>query len=282
MMNKAMVDFLGCPICGGAPLHLIGGTEEDGDLVEGTLSCVAEHRFSIHSGVPVLIDEALISGEDWTLWQQHLEGFQKRRVRRQQEAVQITHKLGRASIQQKAFSAFTGVQAGRLLDVGCGPGKFRNCFDPGKVTYIGLDPIILPESAEFPLVAGIAEHLPFQNASFNDVTVLAALDHFKDKEGFFREVHRVLVPGGRFHLLQSIHEAKGVKGRLKYLAHEIKDWTEARLGAANSEGVPEHMTEFELNDLKSLLSQFFTIEKERLYEPRLLALTRLFISLRAR
>lgn len=282
MMNKAMLDFLGCPICGGAPLHLLGGAEEDGALVEGTLKCVADHRFSIHSGVPVLIDEALISGEDWTLWQQHLEGFQKRRVRRQQEAVQITHKLGRASIQQQAFSAFTGVQTGRLLDVGCGPGKFRYCFDSGKVTYIGLDPIILPESAEFPLVAGIAEHLPFQNASFNDVTVLAALDHFKDKEGFFREVHRVLVPGGRFHLLQSIHEAKGVKGRLKYLAHEIKDWTEARLGAANPAGVPEHMTEFELNDLKSLLSQFFTIEKERLYEPRLLALTRLFISLKAK
>ena len=282
MMNKAMLDFLGCPICGGAPIHLIEAREEGGDLVQGTLGCEADHRFAIRLGVPVLIDQALISGEEWTLWQQHLEGFQRRRDRRQQEAVQITLKLGKASIQQQAFSDFTGVQGGRLLDVGCGPGKFRHCFDSEKVAYVGLDPIVLPESAEFPLVAGIAEHLPFQDASFNDVTVLAALDHFKDKEGFFREVHRVLVPGGRFHLLQSIHEAKGVKGRLKYLAHEIKDWIEARLGAANPEGVPEHMTEFGLDELKSLLGEYFTVEKEALYEPRLLALTRLFISLRAK
>jgi ubiquinone/menaquinone biosynthesis C-methylase UbiE/uncharacterized protein YbaR (Trm112 family) len=281
-MNNAMLDYLGCPTCGGAPLQLTDIGEDGGSIVEGTLKCPADHHFTISSGIPLLIDQSQISGGDWTLWQQHLDGFQRRRERRQQEVVQITHKLGRASTQQQAFSIFTGVQAGRLLDVGCGPGKFRHYFDPNKVEYVGMDPIILAEQADFSLVAGIAEHLPFQDASFDDVTVLAALDHFKDKEAFFREVHRVLVPGGRFHLLQSIHEANGLKGRMKYLAHEIKDWIEARLGAANPEGVPEHMTEFSLNDLRSLLNQFFTFEREQPYEPWLLAPTRLFISMKAK
>jgi SAM-dependent methyltransferase len=281
MMNKAMLDFLGCPICGGTSLQLTDAREEEGAIIQGTLNCAANHHFSIRSGVPVLIDQSLISGDDWSVWQQHLDGFQRRRERRQQEAFQITHRLGRSDFQQQAFSIFTGIQVGRLLDVGCGPGKFRYCFDLGKVEYVGLDPIILGDNSDFPLVAGIAEHLPFQNACFNNVTVLAALDHFKDKEAFFREVHRVLVPGGRFHLLQSIHEPKGVKGRLKYLAHELKDWIEARLGGANPEGVPEHMAEFGMDGLRSLLSQFFTPLREETYEPRLLAPTRLFITMQA-
>ena len=281
MFTQSILDYLGCPTCGGAPLSLEASREQAGTIMEGSLRCTATHRFPIHSGVPILIDQSTMIGDEWKLWQEHLNGFQKRRERREREKIQITSKLGRASIQQHHFSTFTGIQAGRLLDVGCGPGKFRYCFDQHRVEYVGLDPIVLPDTDDFPFIAGLAEYLPFKTASFTDVTVLAALDHFKDKPAFFSEVRRVLVPGGRFHLLQSIHEAKGLKGTLKYLAHETKDYIESRLGEANPEGVPPHMTEFGGNDLAALLRQFFTLDKEQRYEARLLAPTRMFISMRA-
>lgn len=280
MINRSMLDLLGCPSCEGSPLTLGDIEEEDGSIIEGTLYCSAGHTFQIRAGVPLLIAKSNMAGSEWMLWQQHLDGFQKRRERRQQEKIQITNKLGRASIQQRDFSEFTGIQGGRLLDVGCGPGKLRYCFDHRRVEYVGVDPIILPDISDFPFVAGLAEYLPFRSATFTDVTVLSALDHFKDKAAFFAEVCRVLVPGGHFHLLQSIHEPRGFKGTLKYLSHEIKDFIEARLGEPNPKGVPPHMTEFGLDELMTLLRQFFMLEKEQAYEPRLLAPTRMFITMR--
>ncbi|NEX16280.1 MAG: hypothetical protein C1943_06540 [Halochromatium sp.] len=282
MINREMLQYLGCPNCSGAPLTLVSEQEQeqDGCILEGRLHCSQGHEFPIRAGIPLLLAQGVVQGDEWETWQRHLEGFRQRRERRQQEPVQVTHRLGRSEVQQQDFAAFTEIQHGRILDVGCGPGKFRQCFDPERVAYIGLDPITLPETGEFPFAVGLAEYLPFQDEAFSDVTVLAALDHFNDKEAFFREVVRVLAPDGRFHLLQSIHETKGLKGRLKHLAHEAKDFMEAKLGGANPEGVPEHMTEFGFDELMELMRTFFRVEKEQSYDVRLLAPTRMFLSMR--
>ena len=92
----------------------------------------------------------------------------------------------------------------RVLDVACGPGLVTQCAAEimGHSGYvIGLDPStgMLHEARKSPcpdLVQGVAENLPFRDASFNFLSMGYALRHVSDLRVVFREYLRVLKPGG--------------------------------------------------------------------------------------
>ncbi len=52
-------------------------------------------------------------------------------------------------------------------------------------------------------VQAAAEEIPFEDGSFDIVTVRLAPHHFADVPGFLTEVHRVLKPGGKFLLVDT-------------------------------------------------------------------------------
>ena len=91
----------------------------------------------------------------------------------------------------------------RVLDVGCGPGLVAQGAAEviGPSGYvIGLDPSLgmLREARNGSfqsLVQGRAETLPFQDASFDFVSMGYALRHVSDLRAAFREYLRVLKPG---------------------------------------------------------------------------------------
>ena len=100
--------------------------------------------------------------------------------------------------------------SGRCLDVGGNDGRLRAFLRPGQ-EYVSIDPFINivrePRSAEYkrvypfidePLnfVAGLAEHLPFANESFDTVHLRSVLDHFLNPELALREAFRVLTTDG--------------------------------------------------------------------------------------
>ena len=94
-----------------------------------------------------------------------------------------------------------------VLDVGCGEGVFVKVCLGGKKIDVGLDPdeqvVKLAEKSggyKRVVVSG-AEKMPFKNGSFKTVISNSVLEHIEDVEGVFREVRRVLKPGGRFILL---------------------------------------------------------------------------------
>jgi arsenite methyltransferase len=101
-----------------------------------------------------------------------------------------------------------------VLDVGCGA-----CMDTlvaaqmvgptGSVTGIDMTPEMVAKArgsiAEMGLrnvtiVQGSAEHLPFDDASFDVVISNGVIDLIPDKDAVFSEITRVLRPGGRIQL----------------------------------------------------------------------------------
>jgi demethylmenaquinone methyltransferase/2-methoxy-6-polyprenyl-1,4-benzoquinol methylase len=97
----------------------------------------------------------------------------------------------------------------RIVDVGVGTGLMAReaatlVGDPALV--VGVDPSAgMMACANLPgvrLVEGVAEVIPFPDASFDFLSMGYALRHIGDLSAAFREFHRVLKPGGRLCLLE--------------------------------------------------------------------------------
>jgi len=100
---------------------------------------------------------------------------------------------------------------GRVLDVGCGTGLLLRELArrlPGAVTLTGVDaaPGMVSQARatsgdpRLTFVQGVAERLPFDDASFDLVVSTTSFDHWTDQQAGLAECHRVLVPHGRFLL----------------------------------------------------------------------------------
>lgn len=99
----------------------------------------------------------------------------------------------------------------RVLDLACGTGLVaaQVAARAGPSTrVVGLDPSadFLQTARAKPLpgapiewIEGSAEYLPFERASFDVVLCHQGLQYVADREQTFREVKRVLRPGGRLH-----------------------------------------------------------------------------------
>ncbi|HEV3262035.1 MAG TPA: methyltransferase domain-containing protein [Gemmataceae bacterium] len=92
----------------------------------------------------------------------------------------------------------------RVLELGCGPGKYVALLNSLGYRVVGVDPYVYPEwdflrkktAAE--LIEKVrAEDLPFADRSFDHVVCLGALLYFKDPAQAMRECWRVLKPQGK-------------------------------------------------------------------------------------
>jgi SAM-dependent methyltransferase len=94
----------------------------------------------------------------------------------------------------RRFSTFAAVE-GLVLDVGCGVEPlpvYLEGRDP-----VGVDPILGTQPRDFPFVQGVAERLPFADASFGGAISATMLDHVAEPAEVLLEIRRVLRPGGR-------------------------------------------------------------------------------------
>ena len=120
-------------------------------------------------------------------------------------------RLERLYLEERGFGsgrAFTNrlVNAvgenGVLLDIGCGEGALRRALDP-NAEYVGLDRYVGVKSGEYegwemrPSVIGDAHSLPFKSETFTVISMMHVLEHVREPHVVFREIERLLVPGGR-------------------------------------------------------------------------------------
>jgi SAM-dependent methyltransferase len=119
------------------------------------------------------------------------------------------HQLNRNSV--KLVLELVGdcpVDGRRVLDVGCGRGGtvhvLTHFFSPRSVTGLDLSAAAIAfcrRVHRYPNVRfeeGDAENLPFADASFDVVTNVESSHGYPQVHSFYREVYRVLAPGGHF------------------------------------------------------------------------------------
>ena len=145
-----------------------------------------------------------------------------------------------ANVPETAVESFAGVanpwELGRLasgervLDLGSGAGTdsliaAQMVGATGRVTGIDMTPEMLAKAraaateigaTNVEFVESEAEHLPFDDESFDIVISNGVIDLIPDKEGVFAELHRVLVPGGRLQIADvTIQNPVSEEGRRK-------------------------------------------------------------------
>lgn len=87
----------------------------------------------------------------------------------------------------------------RLLDVGCFDRVLLERVAPRVRRAVGIDPLAIPYHAGNVevLKASIPGDHPFAPGDFDCITLLAVLEHIREKDALARECFRLLAPGGR-------------------------------------------------------------------------------------
>jgi ubiquinone/menaquinone biosynthesis C-methylase UbiE len=109
-----------------------------------------------------------------------------------------------------------------LLDVGCGhSATFLRTVAPQLESGIGVDFKVKEMQLENiqTIQLKLAEVLPFEDASFDTVTMLAVLEHIQHEKPILREIHRVLKPGGKLVLTVPSVWAQPV---LEFLSYRLR------------------------------------------------------------
>lgn len=107
----------------------------------------------------------------------------------------------------------------RVLDVGCGTGKFGEKILKAlpNAQVVGMDLVAemlhggndrwaSHRGTLYP-VQGDGEHLPFADGSFDVVTCANSFHHYPNQAHAIVEMHRVLKPGGRLMLVDGYRDA---------------------------------------------------------------------------
>ncbi len=109
---------------------------------------------------------------------------------------------------RKALSAIT-TKTGRLLEPGCGAGRFVRTLKQLRPDIeahgcdISPDAIGLAQACQdgVTYAVGSLSHLPYRDGEFDIVVVMDVLEHLYDPAAGIAEISRVLKPGGLLHAL---------------------------------------------------------------------------------
>jgi SAM-dependent methyltransferase len=152
----------------------------------------------------------------------------------------LTMAFGRGRSARLVADA-TGVGPGdRVVDVGCGPGRFLREAAERGAEAVGVEPSSqmrrlaswrTPASLRevVTVVEGTAERLPLDDRSATVACAVASLHHWADPDAGLAELRRVLRPGGRLLIAERLARPGG------WLQHHALGWEGAERLAAKAE-----------------------------------------------
>jgi SAM-dependent methyltransferase len=149
--------------------------------------------------------------------------------------------------------------ASRVLDIGAGRGRIPEMNLRGQVREIvGIDPDpcvlqnpYLDQSIHHP---DVLAPLPFPDGSFDAVVTSNVLEHVESPVPFFREVRRVLRPGGLF-ISKTPNRGHYVAVIAAMTPHAFHEWVNARRGRAAADTYPTYYRANSMGRLRALASE---------------------------
>lgn len=135
----------------------------------------------------------------------------------------------------------------KLLDVGCGwEARLLHSVEEYIGSGVGIDfkaPLLKTDKLQTHAIS-LSDKLPFDDHSFDVVTMLAVLEHLDHPQAILGEIARVLRPGGGLILTVPSHAAKPV---LEFLAY--------RLRIVSAAEIRDHKRYYNRTDLYALIHE---------------------------
>jgi SAM-dependent methyltransferase len=130
------------------------------------------------------------------------------------------------------ISAFEPLETKRVLDLGCGKGRFGSHLQRLGARVVGLDlsSAMLAYAGAIARVRGSCRRLPFHDALFDGVMAIEVLEHLSDRgiEQTLAEIRRVLRPGGVVAIIDK--NAGSFDARRPWLPSLAVKWIDERRG----------------------------------------------------
>ena len=198
--DKNLLEYLRCPETG-EPLRL-----ENEGLVRETDAKVYPVT---ETGIPLFAEQFL--SDDARAQQEHYDHISIKYL----EHLDYPHtKAYQEFMDSVLLDAASGAGMGAVAEICCGGGEAFKLLG-NRVEYgIGVDiSRNMLESARdsldpehFQVVQGDATSLPLKDARFDSVFMLGGIHHVNDRLGLFREVRRILKPGGTFYWREPVSD----------------------------------------------------------------------------
>ena len=139
----------------------------------------------------------------------------------------------------------SGINGGRVLDVGCGSGQFieiliqsLGSFD--SVTGVDVDESVLKEAGikyqgeTYRFLKASTQSLPFEDGSFDFVSISKALHHVENDRQTLDEMKRVLKHGGYLFINEMIRDGLSASQQSHLLYHHLRSEIDQLLGVSHN------------------------------------------------
>lgn len=260
MITEEILNILACPICKGYPLELEIWAQKDNVIIKGEINCPScGRKYFVNDGIPCMLPDKLEKQElksNFRKWSKKQSAFLK--WLNVWESIDPSNRLKIETNErlQRFFKLYQ--PKGSILDIGSGRGEIRQYLIEND--YFGVDPenfILdgLVKEIDFPFVQSFGEYLPFRDGVFDNILILAVLDHVINPTLVLEESFRVLKKSGHIFILNSWERGtlakKGIRTILKgNICGLIKGLFSCIIGDT-------HLHHFTASDIIKLVSCYF-------------------------